>query len=46
VALHVVIPGQSETVLALPGTRGVRPDESLLRDVDGLFGRGVTELAL
>jgi DNA polymerase-3 subunit alpha len=45
VALHVVIPDQSETVLAFPSLRGVRPDEKLLREVDGLFGRRVTEVA-
>ena len=45
VALHVVIPDESETVLALPGLRGVRPDEALLREVDGLFGRRVSEVA-
>ena len=45
VALHLVIPGESETVVALPGARGVRPDRALLDDVDGLFGRQVTKLA-
>ena len=45
VALHLVIPDESETVLALPGLRGVRPDEALLREIDGLFGRRVTEIA-
>jgi hypothetical protein len=45
VELHVVIPDESETVLALTGLHGVRPDESLLREVDGLFGRRVSEVA-
>jgi DNA polymerase-3 subunit alpha len=45
VALHVVIPDESETVLALSGLRGVRPDEAFLREVDGLFGRRVAELS-
>jgi DNA polymerase-3 subunit alpha len=46
VTLHVVIPDESETVIAVSGVRGVRPDAALRRDVDALFGRGVTELAL
>jgi DNA polymerase-3 subunit alpha len=46
VAVHVVIPDRSETVLALPSQRGVRPDPSLRQRVDELFGRPVTELAL
>jgi DNA polymerase-3 subunit alpha len=45
VAVHVVIPDRSETVLALPGRRGVRPDPALRRRVDELFGRPVTELS-
>jgi DNA polymerase-3 subunit alpha len=46
VALHLVIPGQSETVLALSSLRGVRPTAALRDEVDGLFGRSVTELAV
>jgi DNA polymerase-3 subunit alpha len=46
VALHLVIPDESETVLALPGRRGVRPDPRLRQRVDDLFGRPVTDLAL
>jgi len=46
VQLHLVIPGESETVMALPDTRGVEPGEALARAVDGLFGRPVTEVAL
>jgi DNA polymerase-3 subunit alpha len=45
VALHLVIPDQSETVLALPGLRGVRPDDAFLREIDGLFGRRIAEIA-
>jgi DNA polymerase-3 subunit alpha len=45
VTLHVVIPEQSETVLAISSVRGVRPDSSLRRDVDALFGRNVTEIS-
>ncbi len=45
VALHLVIPDESETVLALSGLRGVRPDDAFLREIDGLFGRRVAEIA-
>ncbi len=44
VAVHVVIPGESETVLGLPHLAGVRPDSNLCQEVDELFGRKVTEL--
>jgi DNA polymerase-3 subunit alpha len=44
VRVHLVIPDQSETVLAISSLRGVRPDEGLRRDVDALFGRVVTEV--
>ncbi len=44
VAVHVVIPGESETVLGLPHLAGVRPDPALCQEVDELFGRKVTEL--
>ena len=45
--LHVVIPGESETVIALAGrARGDARAEALLRDVDALFGRRVAEVAL
>jgi len=46
VTLHVVIPDESETVIAIPSIRGVRPDDALRRNVDALFGRAVTDLAL
>ncbi len=46
VCLHVVIPGESETVLQVRAVPGVRPDDGLLERVDALFGRAVTELAL
>jgi len=45
VVLHMTIPGESETVLALPDARGVDPSEALVEKVDGLFGRPVTELS-
>jgi DNA polymerase-3 subunit alpha len=44
--LHLTIPGESETVMALGDLRGVEPSEALLRDVDGLFGRPVAEVSL
>jgi len=46
VTLHVVIPDESETVIAVSAVRGVRPDDTLRRDLDALFGRVVSELAL
>jgi DNA polymerase-3 subunit alpha len=46
VTLHLVIPDESETRVAVSAVRGVRPDSALRRDVDDLFGRAVTELAL
>jgi DNA polymerase-3 subunit alpha len=44
VLLHLLIPGESETVMTLPDGRGVRPHPELQRDIDGLFGRSVVEL--
>jgi DNA polymerase-3 subunit alpha len=44
VELRVVVPGQSETIVSLPGTLGIRPDERLRQEVDALFGHCVTEL--
>jgi DNA polymerase-3 subunit alpha len=46
VTLHLTIPSESETVLALPETLAVTPTEALVRDVDALFGRHVAEVAL
>jgi len=43
VALHMVIPGESETVIALPALP-VRPGNELLEELVGLFGRDVSEL--
>ncbi len=43
VALHIVIPEQSETLISLPRL-GVRPGPALVEDLTGLFGRDVTEL--
>jgi DNA polymerase-3 subunit alpha len=46
VTLHVVIPDRSETILAVNGVRGIRPDDALVADLDALFGRQVTGLSL
>jgi DNA polymerase III subunit alpha len=46
VTLHVTIPGESETVMALPDTLAVTPTDALVRDVNALFGRDVAEVAL
>jgi DNA polymerase-3 subunit alpha len=46
VLLHLLIPGESETVMALPGGRGIDPSDELLLEVNGLFGRPVAELDL
>ena len=43
VRMHIAVAGQSETVLALKGTRGVEPSDALRREIDALFGRAVTE---
>ena len=43
--LHLVIPGESETVLALPDARGVEASDALLRELDALFGRRVADLS-
>jgi DNA polymerase-3 subunit alpha len=43
VVLHLVIPDESETLIALPGL-SVCPGPVLLEDLRGLFGRDVTEL--
>ncbi|HEX2483785.1 MAG TPA: DNA polymerase III subunit alpha [Myxococcota bacterium] len=44
--LHLVIPGESETVVALPSGRGVEPSDGLLREIDTLFGRAVADRLL
>jgi DNA polymerase-3 subunit alpha len=46
VLLHITIPNESETVMALPESCGVRPTEDLVEHLDALFGRPVTELVL
>ena len=46
VLLHLVIPGESETLVALPDASAVEPSDELLREVDALFGRSVAELTL
>ena len=44
VLLHLRIPGESETVIALPDACAVTPSESLLAEVNALFGRRAAEL--
>ncbi len=44
--LHVMIPGESETVMALPDARGVEPSDALVKGIDSLFGRPVTDVGL
>jgi DNA polymerase-3 subunit alpha len=46
VLLHLLIPGESETVMAVSGDRGVDPSDELIDAVNGLFGRSVAELDL
>jgi DNA polymerase-3 subunit alpha len=41
--LHVVIPDQSETVMALPKNLNVVPSRDLMQSVNQLFGDAVTE---
>lgn len=45
VTLHIVIPSETETILALPPALRVQPSENLLHEVDSLFGKSVTELS-
>jgi DNA polymerase-3 subunit alpha len=46
VYLHITIPGETETVLAVGGVRGVDPSDGLRRKLDALFGRAVSETGL
>jgi DNA polymerase-3 subunit alpha len=46
VVVKLVIPGESETLLTLNGAPGVRANAALLADLDGLFGRRVSELSV
>jgi len=46
VLLHVRLPGESETVIALPESWAVEPSEALLEELAGLFGRRVAERIL
>jgi DNA polymerase-3 subunit alpha len=46
VVVNVQLPGESETVLALPDRRGVDAGDALLRELDALFGRPVAKLEL
>ncbi|MGE4608343.1 MAG: hypothetical protein AAEJ52_16510, partial [Myxococcota bacterium] len=45
VIVRLVIPGESETLMTLNGTPGVRASTALLEDIDGLFGHRVTQLS-
>jgi DNA polymerase-3 subunit alpha len=45
VVLRIVIPDESETWMTLPGL-AVRPNDELRNELNGLFGRVVTELEL
>jgi DNA polymerase-3 subunit alpha len=44
VLLHLRIPGESETVIALPDACAVTPSDALLAEVNALFGRRAAEL--
>ncbi len=46
VVLVVRIPGESETVIALPGSWAADPSSELLRELDQLFGRRVAEMVV
>jgi DNA polymerase-3 subunit alpha len=46
VVVRVVIPGESETLLSLGDVSGVRASAALLAELDGLFGKRVTELTI
>jgi len=46
VLLHLRVPGETETVIALPEGWSVDPNESLRAELDALFGRRVAELVL
>ncbi len=46
VVLHLRIPGESETVLAVGDAQGVDATPALLREIDALFGRPVADLHL
>ena len=45
VYVHVMIPGESETIVSVGGG-GVQPTDELRREVDALFGRPVSECTL
>jgi DNA polymerase-3 subunit alpha len=46
VFVHITIPGETETVLAVGSVRGVDPSDGLRRKLDSLFGRAVSETGL
>jgi DNA polymerase-3 subunit alpha len=43
VSLYLNVPGKGEAVLALPNRYRIKPDASLLEEINGLFGCKVTE---
>jgi DNA polymerase-3 subunit alpha len=44
--MHVTLPGESETVIAVAEPRGVRASDELLHEISTLFGRPVGEFSL
>jgi hypothetical protein len=46
VLLHLLISGESETIISVAGGRGVDPSDELVLAVNGLFGRPVAEVDL
>ena len=46
IVLHVVIPGQSETMISVHSVEGVNPTDDLLHEIDVLFGTPVTKLVI
>jgi len=46
VLLHLLIPGESETIVSVADGRGVEPSDELILGVNGLFGRPVAEMDL
>jgi DNA polymerase-3 subunit alpha len=46
VFVHIMIPGESETIVSVGGVRGVKASDELRRDVDALFGKPVAECSL
>ena len=46
VFVHIMIPGESETIVSVGGVRGVEASDALRREVDALFGKPVAECSL